>query len=88
MLLLVALSLAAGALALLISRSALLAPLRERTKGVVYGFVSCPFCVSFWLALGLVLFYGPPEELTHAPGLAVLAAWGGAALVAALADRD
>lgn len=85
MLFLAALSLASGALALLLSRAALLEPARARLPGLLRTGAECSFCVAFWTSLALVAWYGPPEDLARAPGLAVLATWGGAALVAGLA---
>lgn len=86
MLLLAALSLATGALALLVARSTIFEPLRRFAPALLRPGIECTFCVSFWIALLLGLWVGPPDELARWPVLFVLSVWGGGTVVAALGD--
>lgn len=84
MLLLLALSLAGAAVALLVSRATITEPIREAAFEWLKPGLRCPFCVAFWASAGLVAVYGPPGLLPWP--LAVLAIWGGAAATVGLAD--
>ncbi len=74
--------LAAAAVALFVSRSALTDPLRARTSGLLAEGLGCPYCCAGWTSLALCAVY-PTSPL----GLAWLASWGAAGLVAAAIDR-
>ena len=84
MLLLVALSLATSALALLIARAEITAWLRDSLPKRVKAGVSCTYCVSFWVAVALSAVYGPLPGLPA--WLSVVAVWGGAAVAVRLSD--
>jgi hypothetical protein len=81
---LAALSLATGALSLFVSRSAVMEPLRKRLPQRLRDGAQCSFCVGFWLAGIFSLAFGPAPGLP--PLLSFLSTWGGAAVVAGLAD--
>lgn len=89
MLLLASLSLGTAALALLISRATLTAPIRERLRGRLKDGASCSYCCCFWLSALLVTVYGAPSAPLGEPlpwTLAVLAVWGGSAAAVGIAD--
>jgi len=81
---LAALSLATGAVALFVSRSAVMEPLRRRLPRHLRDGAECSFCVGFWFAGIFSLVFGPAPGLP--PLLSFLSTWGGAAVVAGLAD--
>jgi hypothetical protein len=85
LLLFVALSSATGALALLVSRASILEWARAALPERLQTGVRCSFCVAFWFACVTVALYGPLDVADHSLLLSVLAVWGGAAVVAALA---
>ena len=83
--LLLALSLAAAAIALLVSKAELTEWIRKAAPKRIQHGLRCPFCVSFWASAALVAFHGAPPGLSLS--LAVLATWGGAAAIVGLAVR-
>lgn len=76
--------LAAGVLALALSRGSVFAPLRARLTGWPGELASCWLCQSAWWAAGLTALEGAGG--LH-PVVAWAAAWGAGALLAAAVDR-
>jgi hypothetical protein len=70
--------LGATALALFITQSVLLNPIRERIPLLLADGSRCTLCMSFWGALVVLIIAG------GATPLLLLATWGGAALLSAL----
>ena len=84
MLFFLALTLAATALTLLISRATITEPLRDAAPALLQEGLRCTQCTSFWVSLVTVAVWGAPVGLS--PVLAALAVWGGAVVACGIAD--
>jgi hypothetical protein len=80
-----ALTLAATALTLLISRATITEPLRDAAPALLQEGLRCTLCTGFWVSLATVAVWGAPAGLS--PILAALAVWGGVVVACGLAER-